>query len=216
MQKKSNSVPTKKVEPVKVTTPTPVQDLAVDKTRTYLYETGTRKLVKDILADGYVSVEEKNKMLFNHNEIIRDFLVAVDFLDKIEKNPAGYSRETLDAARFVVNRLMRARELSLAKMQQIQYANFVPPQEKALRAERAKRKEHLDINFNLYQIFALNGNAHEVISYARNKEKERIMTPQEVEKTQKRIMDLVNQVIEKGQDERYIRQFLENSAQERV
>jgi len=104
---------------------------------------------------------------------------------------------------------MRAREISLAKMQQIQYANFVPPQEKALRMERRKRKEHLDINFNLYQIFALNGNAQEVIRYAREQEKNRYMTPQEASRTEKRIMELVNQVIEKGQDERCIRQFLE-------
>ena len=142
-------------------------------------------------------------------EIIRDFLVSVDLLEKMEKNPNAYSKEALDAARFVVNRLMRAREISLAKMQQIQYANFVPPQEKALRMERRKRKEHLDINFNLYQIFALNGNAQEIVHYAREQEKNRQMTPQEMEKTEKRIMDLVNQIIEKGQDERHIRQFLE-------
>ena len=185
------------------------QDLSVDKTRTYLYETNTRRLAKDVLADNYVSAKEKIQMQANHDEIIRDFLVSVDLLNKMEKNPSAYSVEALEAARFVVNRLMRAREISLAKMQQIQYANFVPPQEKALRMERRKRKEHLDINFNLYQIFALNGNAQEVIRYAREQEKNRYMTPQEASRTEKRIMELVNQVIEKGQDERYIRQFLE-------
>lgn len=194
-----------KKEPISVK----VHDLSVDKTRTYLYETNTRKLAKDILADNYVSMKEKIQMQDNHDEIIRDFLVSVDLLEKMEKNPTAYSKEALDAARFVVNRLMRAREISLAKMQQIQYANFVPPQEKALRMERRKRKEHLDINFNLYQIFALNGNAQEIIRYAREQEKNRQMTPQEMEKTEKRIMDLVNQIIEKGQDERHIRQFLE-------
>ena len=194
-----------KKEPVVVK----VQDLSVDKTRTYLYETNTRKMAKDILADNYVSTKEKLQMQDNHDEIIRDFLVSVDLLEKMEKNPNAYSKEALDAARFVVNRLMRAREISLAKMQQIQYANFVPPQEKALRMERRKRKEHLDINFNLYQIFALNGNAQEIVRYAREQEKNRQMTPQEMEKTEKRIMDLVNQIIEKGQDERHIRQFLE-------
>ena len=186
-----------------------VKDLSVDKTRTYLYETKTRELAKDVLADNFVSSEEKIKMQDNHDEIIRDFLVSVDLLEKMEKNPQSYSKEALEAARFVVNRLMRAREVSLAKMQQIQFANFVPPQEKALRMERRKRKEFLDINFNLYQIFGLNGNANEVIRFARAQEKNRQMTPQEASRIEKRIMDLVNQVIEKGQDERYIRQFLE-------
>ena len=37
----------------------------------------------------------------------------------------------------------------------------------------------------------------------------RQMTPDEIEKTEKRIMDLVNHIIEKGQDERYVYQFLE-------
>jgi hypothetical protein len=173
-----------KKEPVVVK----VQDLSVDKTRTYLYETNTRKMAKDILADNYVSTKEKLQMQDNHDEIIRDFLVSVDLLEEMEKNPNAYSKEALDAARFVVNRLMRAREISLAKMQQIQYANFVPPQEKALRMERRKRKEHLDINFNLYQIFALNGNAQEIVRYAREQEKNRQMTPQEMEKTEKRII----------------------------
>lgn len=193
----------------------PVMDKDVDKTRTYLYETNTRNLAKDILSDGYVSDQEKIEMQANHDEIIRDFLIATELLEKMEKNPQNYSAKMMESARFVVNRLMRARELSLAKMQEIKYANYVPPAEKALRAERKKRKEHLDINFNLYQIFALNGNAHEVIAYARKQEKNRVMTPQEAEKTEKRIMDLVNQVIEKGQDERCIRQFLENNMQSR-
>ena len=198
-----------------ITPPTKVEDISVDKTRTYLYETGTRELAKDILADGYVSPDELLKMEENHNEIIRDFLVAADLLEKMEKNPSAYSTRELEAARFVMNRLMRAREVSMAKMQQIKYANFVPPQEKKIREERRENKEHLNINFNLYQIFALNGNAHKVIEYARNEEKKRILTPQEAQKTEKRIMRLINQVIEKGQDERYIRQFLEND-QERV
>ena len=193
----------------------PVMDKDVDKTRTYLYETNTRNLAKEILSDGYVSDQEKIEMQANHDEIIRDFLIATELLEKMEKNPQNYSAKMIESARFVVNRLMRARELSLAKMQEIKYANYVPPAEKALRAERKERKEHLDINFNLYQIFALNGNAHEVIAYARKQEKNRVMTPQEAEKTEKRIMDLVNKVIEKGQDERCIRQFLENNMQSR-
>lgn len=190
-------------------------NVSVDKTRTYLYETNTRELSKAILADNYVSPKEKLQMEANHDEIIRDFLVSLDLLEKMEKNPSAYSAEALEAARFVVNRLHRARELSLAKMQQVQYANFIPPQEKALRMERRKRKEHLDINFNLYQIFSLNGNANEVIRYAKEQEKQRQMTPEEIQKTEKRIMALVNQVIEKGQDERYIRQLLEQN-QERT
>ena len=90
----------------------------------------------------------------NHDEIIRDFLVSMDLLEKMEKNPSAYSQEAIDANRFVVNRLRRAREVSLAKMQQIKYANFIPPQEKQVRKMRREHKEYLDINFNLYQIFS--------------------------------------------------------------
>ena len=199
-----------KQEERQVVAPIKVESISIDKTRTYLYETDTRKLAKDILADGYVSHDELLKMEANHEEIIRDFLVSTEKLEKMKKNPSAYSPAELDAIRYIVTHLMRAREISLAKMQQLKYANFIPPVEKELREERRRRKEHLDINFNLYQIFALNGSAHEVVEYARNQEKNRIMTPQEAKKTEKRIMRLINLVIEKGKDERYIRQFLEN------
>ena len=185
-------------------------DMSVDKTRTYLYETNTRKLASDILADGYVSPSERLAIEANHDEIIRDFLVSTDLLNEMEKNPARYAPAELDAARFVVNRLMRAREVSLAKLQEIKFANFVPPAEKKMRMQRRKNKEHLDINFNLYQIFALNGTAHEVVDFARKQEKKRVMTPQQAKKTEERIMNLINLIIEKGKDTRYIRQFLEN------
>ena len=192
----------KKVEPV---------NLSVDKTRTYLYEKNTRQLAEDILADGYVSPDEEVKIEANHEEIIRDFLVSVDLLEKMEKNPNAYSSEALQSIRFVVNRLHRAREVSLAKIQQISYSNFIPPHEKQIRQERRKNKEYLDINFNLYQIFSLEGNAHEVIRYARKQEKDRQMTPEQARQTEKRIMELVNLIIEKGHKERYIQQFLEQN-----
>ena len=183
----------------------------IDGTRTYMYETMTRQLASDILADGYVSPSERLQMRANHEEIIRDFLVATDLLVDMEKHPERYSASELEAARYVVIHLMRAREISLAKMQEINYANFVPPPEKRVRQERKHRKEHLDIDFNLYQIFALDGNAHEVVEYARKEEEKRMMTPKDIKKTKKRIMSLVNQIIEKGKNARYIREFLENN-----
>lgn len=189
-------------------------DTSVDKSRTYLYETRTRELASDILADGYVSPSERLAMEANHDEIIRDFLVSTDLLEEMEKNPKRYAPAELDAARFVVNRLTRAREVSLAKLQEIKFANFVPPAEKKLRMQRRKNKEYLDINFNLYQIFALNGSAHQVAEFARRQEKKRIMTPQQAKITEKRIMDLINLIIEKGKDTRYISQFLEDNQQQ--
>ena len=198
-----------KIAPKKTEKKTEPENLAIDKTRTYLYETNTRQLAKDILADGYVSPDEEIKLELNHEEIIRDFLVSVDLLEKMEKNPTAYTSEALNAARFVVGRLHRAREVSLAKIQQISYANFIPPQEKQVRKMRREHKEYLDINFNLYQIFSLEGNAHEVIRYARQQEKNRQMTPEQAKQTEKRIMELVNLVIEKGHKDRYVQQFLE-------
>lgn len=189
-------------------------DMSVDKTRTYLYETKTRELANDILADGYVSPSERLAMEANHDEIIRDFLVSTDLLAEMEKNPARYAPAELEAARFVVNRLLRAREVSLAKLQEIKFANFVPPVERKMRLQRRKNKEYLDINFNLYQIFALNGSAHEVVEFARKQEKKRVMTPQQAKITEKKIMDLINLIIEKGEDTRYIKQFLENNQQQ--
>ncbi len=202
--------PQKQVPQPVMPQPVKTQSVGVDKTRTYLYEKQTEQLANNIFADGIVTKQESVELRANHDEIIRDFLCACDVLDKMEQNPSAYSPESIDAARFVVNRLMRAREKSYAAMDKAAFYNHIPPAEKALREERRQKKEHLDINFNLYQIFALNGNAHEVVNYARKNEKTRVMTPEQALKTEKRIMDLVNQVIEKGQDERQIQQFLKD------
>lgn len=187
----------------------------VDKTRTYLYDTNTQKLVKSVFADGVVTEKEAQVLKENHDEIIRDFLVACELLDKMEKEPQNYSKESVDAAKFVVNRLMRAREKSYAALDKATFYNALPPVEKQRRIERQQKKEHLDINFNLYQIFALNGAAHEVIKHARTQEMSRLMTPLDLKKAQKRIMDIVNEVIEKGQDERLMLQLLKKD-KERV
>ncbi|GEM_PF-3906194 len=187
----------------------------VDKTRTYLYDTNTQKLVKSVFADGVVSEKEAQVLKENHDEIIRDFLVACELLDKMEKEPQNYSKESVDAAKFVVNRLMRAREKSYAALDKATFYNALPPAEKQRRIERQQKKEHLDINFNLFQIFALNGAAHEVIKYARAQEMSRLMTPLDVKKAEKRIMEIVNEVIEKGQDERLMLQLLKKD-KERV
>lgn len=187
----------------------------VDKTRTYLYDTNTQKLVKSVFADGVVSEKEAQVLKENHDEIIRDFLVACELLDKMEKEPQNYSKESVDAAKFVVNRLMRAREKSYAALDKATFYNALPPAEKQRRIERQQKKEHLDINFNLFQIFALNGAAHEVIKYARAQEMSRLMTPLDIKKAEKRIMEIVNEVIEKGQDERLMLQLLKKD-KERV
>lgn len=187
----------------------------VDKTRTYLYDTNTQKLVKSVFADGVVTEKEAQVLKENHDEIIRDFLVACELLDKMEKEPQNYSKESVDAAKFVVNRLMRAREKSYAALDKATFYNALPPAEKQRRIERQQKKEHLDINFNLFQIFALNGAAHEVIKYARAQEMSRLMTPLDVKKAEKRIMEIVNEVIEKGQDERLMLQLLKKD-KERV
>lgn len=200
--------------PVNAKTSAQKEASKIDGTRTYMYETATRQLAKDILADGYVSPSEKLQMKANHDEIIRDFLVATDLLAEMEKHPERYSSSELEAARYVVTHLMRAREISLAKMQEINYANFASPAEKEMRQERRRRKEHLDINFNLYQIFSLDGNAHEVVEFARKQEEERVMTPKEIKETKERIMALVNHIIEKGKDVRYIKEFLEKDQQQ--
>lgn len=187
----------------------------VDKTRTYLYDTNTQKLVKSVFADGVVTEKEAQVLKENHDEIIRDFLVACELLDKMEKEPQNYSKESVDAAKFVVNRLMRAREKSYAALDKATFYNALPPAEKKRRIERQQKKEHLDINFNLFQIFALNGAAHEVIKYARAQEMSRLMTPLDIKKAEKRIMEIVNEVIEKGQDERLMLQLLKKD-KERV
>ena len=203
-------VKAKEVAPVKVDAKKKapqMQSSGIDESRTYLYETKTRELATRVLEDGYVSPSEKLEMEDNHGEIIRDFLVATDILEKMEKNPNVYSPAEFDAVRFVVARLKRARELSMAKLQEIKYANRISPEEKA---KRKQRRQH----FNLYQIFALDGGAHEVVDYARKEETKGIMTPEERQKTEKRIMKLVNLIIEKGKDARYIQQFLENDKEQ--
>lgn len=189
---------------------------SVDETRTYLYETRTQNLSNQVFADDVVTSQEMLYIKLNHEEIIRDFLCACDLKEKMEKNPTQYSKSEMNAINYIVDHLMRAREKSYAMMNRASYNYGIPEDEKRRRQERRKHKEHMDINFNLLEIFTLNGNASEVIQYARKQEKERRMTPKEAQKTEERIKGLVNQLSKKGVNDRAIMQFIREGLNERA
>ena len=201
----------------KTITPTvqSTRSASVDDTRTYLYETKTQNLSNQVFADDVVSGQEMVDIQLNHTEIIRDFLCACDLLDKMEKSPKQHTKEEMEAMRFIVEHLMRAREKSYAMMNKASFYRGIPKEEKLRRQMRRKNKEYLDINFSLYEIFALEGSAYDVIQYARRQEKARVMTPNEVQKTEKRIKDLVNQLVMNGSKGRSVMRFIKEGLNER-
>ena len=188
----------------------------VDRTRTYSYERRTHELSNRVFADDVVTSQEMLYIKLNHEEIIRDFLCACDLKKKMEKNPMQYSKSEMNAINYVVDHLMRAREQSYAMMNRASYNAGIPEDEKRRRQERRKHKEHMDINFNLAEIFTLNGNASEVIWYARKQEKERRMTAKEAQKTEERIKGLVNQLAKNGVKDRAIMQFIREGLNEQA
>ncbi len=154
------------VLPKKVTSVANKHSMTTNGTRTYLYENKTQNLSNQVFADDVVSSNEMIDIMSNHEEIIRDFLCACDLMEKMEKAPKQYTKEEMEAMRFVVEHLMRAREKSYAMINKASFYRGIPKEEKLRRQQRHKYKEHLDINFNLYEIFALEGNASDVIQYA--------------------------------------------------
>ena len=195
-------------EPVRVP-----QNYVADKSRTYLYATRTEELTNEVLADGVVTADEELLMQENHNEIVYDFLAAANLLEKMEKNPENYSKGSLDAMRFVYDRLHRAREKSYASMGRVSHYNQVPPQESKKRAERRKNPEKIRLNASSALIFGVAGGMLAVREYALKKERETRMTPEQAKNAEKNVMDMVNQVVENGKDERIITRMLSHDFQ---
>lgn len=198
-----------KVEPTKIST----QNYVADKSRTYLYATRTEALTSEVLADGVVTADEELAMTQNHNEIIYDFLAAAGLLKKMEENPQNYSKDTLESMRFVYDRLHRAREKSYASMRKVFYYNQIPSDEVKKRNERRKKRETIRLNTSPYLIFGVAGGARAIQQLALQKEKETRMTPEQAATAEGHVMDMVNQVLEKGKDEKIITRVLNQDLQ---
>jgi len=198
-----------RIEPAKISP----QNYVADKSRTYLYATRTEELTNEVLSDGIVTSDEQLAMVQNHNEIIYDYLAADNLLKKMEENPQNYSKASLDAMRFVFDRLHRAREKSYASMVKVFYYNQIPAEEIKKRDERRQKREVIRLNASPYLVFGVMGGARAVQRLALKKEREALMTPEQAATAESHVMDMVNQVVEKGKDEKIVARMLSQDFQ---
>lgn len=177
--------------------------------------TRTAEVFNEITADGRVTREEFGQMLKVHSQIIRDFLVAQETVAQLERNPKATAEE-LDAARFMLQWLMIERDKSYQYTYQAFFYNQLPQEEIKKREMRRQIGEHIKLDINPYLIFGMEGSAHKIFDYAREKEQKVMMTPEELKKTQQKIQQKLEELVEvKNPEERnlMLQRFLQEEKQ---
>lgn len=190
-----------------------------DITRTYLHGTHTEELTANVLADGIVTSREKGMMLRNHKEVIYDYLAAASLKEKMEKSPQNYSKAAMDAILFIYDRLHRARQKSYASLGKVFYYKQIPPAEIEKRRKRRKKREKIKLNKPLSYIFGMVasiGGMKALQQYSLKKEMNEEMTPEQQVRLEKKMMQLVSQVMneeKKQQKEQLVFNMLQKDMQ---
>ncbi len=175
----------------------------------------TAEVFDEITSDGKVTREEFGQMLKAHSQIIRDFLVAQETVARMEKDP-NTSPAELDAARFMLQWLMIERDKSYQYTYQAFFYNQLSKEEIKKREMRRQIGEHIKLDVNPYLIFGMDGSAHKIFDYAREKEQKIMMTPEELKKTQQKIQKKLEELVEvKSPTERdlMLQRFLQEERQ---
>ena len=175
----------------------------------------TAEVFDEITSDGKVTRDEFGQMLSVHSQIIRDFLVAQETVARMEKNP-NTSPAELDAARFMLQWLMIERDKSYQYTYQAFFYNQLSKEEIKKREMRRQIGEHIKLDINPYLIFGMDGSAHKIFDYAREKEQKIMMTPEELKRTQKKIQQKLAELVEvKDPSERdlMLQRFLQEERQ---
>lgn len=175
----------------------------------------TAEVFDEITSDGKVTREEFGQMFKAHSQIIRDFLVAQETVARMEKDP-NTSPAELDAARFMLQWLMIERDKSYQYTYQAFFYNQLSKEEIKKREMRRQIGEHIKLDVNPYLIFGMDGSAHKIFDYAREKEQKIMMTPEELKKTQQKIQKKLEELVEvKSPTERdlMLQRFLQEERQ---
>lgn len=195
----------------------------VNSVPSFDFNTRTSRLEAEIMEDGVVTKQETLQANDNLSQIIQDFLMAKAVLAKMENNPNAYSSQELDAAKFTVNWLQIEREKAYALAHKTHYFNTMSHEELEKRERRRQERQKIVIELTPAIIFALNGNAKDLVQIAEENERRRVMTPAQMKLEEQKIYGWLQEVIEaeakhraqhrKFDKEQYMRYLVERDRQ---
>ncbi len=149
-------------------------------------------LVNGVFQDGIVTNDEMAKLDANRDNIMYDFLVAVDVYNDMKKSGA-YSQSALDNAHYVMMQLKIARDISYGAVNRAAHYQNASPEEIQLREERRQKKETIQLALSAGELSLVMKLAEDLINlaYMDDKEKAQPLSPQERQQRIDRIQALI-------------------------
>lgn len=151
-------------------------------------------LVNGVFADGIVTSNEMEALNANRDNIMYDFIVAVDMYNDMKKSGL-YSQAALDNAHYVMMQLKIARDVSYGAVKRAAHYNNATSQEVKRRTERRKQKETIQLNLLPFEVALMTDLADDFIklSYRDDKEKARPLTDDERQQRISRVQAMIQE-----------------------
>lgn len=151
-------------------------------------------LVNGVFADGIVTDVELETLQSNRDDVMYDFLVAVDVYNDMKKS-GMYSQAALDNAHYVMTQLKIARDISYGAMNRASYYNDATPEEGKRREERRQKKETIQLALMPVEIALMAGLADDMIklAYMEDKGKISMLSPEQYQQREARIQAMVQE-----------------------
>ena len=152
-------------------------------------------LVNGVFADGVVTSNEMDALNANRDDVVYDFIVAVDVYNDMKKS-GMYSQAALDNAHYVMMQLKIARDVSYSAVNRAAHYNNATPEEVKRRAERREQKETIQLALLPVEVALMTSLADDFIklAYQDDKEKARPLTADERQQRTDRVQAMFQEV----------------------
>lgn len=156
--------------------------------------TEVNALVNGVFADGVVTHAEMDALNANRDDVVYDFIVAVDVYNDMKKS-GQYSQSALDNAHYVMMQLKIARDLSYNAVNRAAHYNSATPEEVKRRAERREKKETIQLALLPVEVALMTGLADDFIrlAYLDDKEKMPALASSEREQRANRVQAMIRE-----------------------
>ena len=151
-------------------------------------------LVNGVFADGVVTTNEMEALNANRDDVVYDFIVAVEMYNDMKKSGL-YSQAALDNAHYVMMQLKIARDVSYGAVNRAAHYNNATSEEVKRRAERREQKETIQLALLPVEIALMTSLADDFIklAYQDDKEKARPLSVEEYQRRTARVQAMIQE-----------------------
>ncbi len=151
-------------------------------------------LVNGVFADGVVTTNEMEALNANRDDVVYDFIVAVEMYNDMKKSGL-YSQAALDNAHYVMMQLKIARDVSYGAVNRAAHYNNATSEEVKRRAERREQKETIQLALLPVEIALMTSLADDFIklAYQDDKEKAHPLSAEEYRRRTARVQAMIQE-----------------------